>query len=81
VVRMPISLKRLTEKTFVHYDQRAYEKDTLITMNRPRCDFETVEMNLDLNDEWINRQQAEIAFALKHYINVVKQVRFLLRAR
>lgn len=76
----PTHVRCINEKTFYYFDKKWLE---LIKMDHyvMNCDFEVVAVTSLVSDEWRGKSDEAIRWAMKHYINVVDDLRIVLRKR
>jgi len=84
----PTHVRSVTENTFMFFDKVVMEKcikeKKVMTVVCPKCDFVQQEVKMHLPSEWLDKHEKnpdEVKFAMKHYLNVVEEIEFYLRAR
>ncbi len=76
----PTHVRCINEKTFCYFD-RQWVKSIKMNHYMGDCDFEMVAIIPLVNQEWQGRGDEAIKWAMKHYINVVDDLKIVLRKR
>lgn len=72
-------VRPITELTFSYFDQ-AWLKSNKLDHYPVTCDFECLNLRYWFTPEWEPRAEEVKMWAAKHYVNVVADIEFLLRA-
>lgn len=72
-------VRALTQLTFRYFDQ-TWLKQTKLDHYEVDVDFEPINVALIFDPSWAPRGDEAKAWAMKHYINVVSDIKYVLRA-
>jgi hypothetical protein len=75
----PTHVRAINEVTFNYFNKEAAEK-AFVDHYTGKCNFKVVSQRLHVTDEWQGKSEEALAWAQKHYWNVVSDIEVTLRA-